>query len=122
MKNFILKNKTTILVVLSLLFLLGFCKKQSDVKKVSKQIIICQEEKKELINNYDSLKVEYDKLIIEKNSLTKLDGVKTTGCEKQIILLDNILSECRFDRDRYIKENNRLKNELGKLEKINKNQ
>jgi cell division protein FtsL len=118
MKNFILKNKTTILVVLSLLFLLGFCKKQSDVKKVNKQFITCQEEKKELINNYDSLKVEYDKLIIEKNNLTQLDGVKTTGCEKQIILLDNMLLECKYDRDRYINENNKLKNELEKINKI----
>jgi hypothetical protein len=114
MKNFILRNKTTILVVLSLLFLLGFCKKQSDVKKVNKQYVTCQEEKKEIIKNYDSLKVEYDKLLIVNNSMTQLDGVKTSGCDKQIILLDNMLSECKFDRDRYIKENNQLKNKLNK--------
>jgi hypothetical protein len=46
--------------------------------------------------------------------MTQLDGVKTSGCDKQIILLDNMLSECKFDRDRYIKENNQLKNKLNK--------
>jgi hypothetical protein len=86
---------------------MGFCKKQSDVKKITKQHNICQEEKKEINKKLDSLKVENDKLLIEKKGLTEIDGVKTTSCEKQIILQEKeiiLLKQLIKDRDNLIKK------------------
>jgi len=104
MKNFILKNKFTIISIISVILLLSYCKKQSDVKKLNNSLFYTRKKEDSLQNIIKSKDSLLTLKNLELNSLAEKDGVKTNGCEQQIQLLENSLNECKKDKEKIFKE------------------